>query len=90
MMPNISGWKLCNMIRSFSKTPIIIITAVNDPVSIAAGLAAGANDYIVKPIRGNRLVTSIDKVVHLVDRSNDKSAVQQSNDAERQLPGTSE
>lgn len=63
IMPGISGWKLCSMIRSFSKTPIIIITAVNDPVSIAAGLAAGANDYIVKPVMRNQLVTSINKFI---------------------------
>jgi DNA-binding response OmpR family regulator len=63
IMPGISGWKLCSMIRSFSKTPIIIITAVNDPVSIAAGLAAGANDYIVKPVMRNQLVASINKFI---------------------------
>jgi two-component system response regulator MtrA len=61
MMPHISGWKLCNIIRSFSKTPIIVISAMNDPVGVAAVLEAGANDYIVKPVKGNRLVASINK-----------------------------
>ena len=61
IMPGISGWRLCSIIRSFSKTPIIVLTAMNDPVGITAVLDAGANDYIIKPVMGNLLVASINK-----------------------------
>lgn len=64
MMPGISGWKLCSTIRSFSKTPIIILTAMDDPVGITTALDAGANDYIIKPVKGIQLVASIDRVAH--------------------------
>ena len=72
IMPGISGWKLCNMIRSFSKTPIIVLTAMNDPVGIAAVLDAGANDYIIKPVKGSELVASIDRVIHLPGANNNE------------------
>jgi DNA-binding response OmpR family regulator len=41
MMPDINGWQLCKMIRSFSQVPIIIISALDDPVSISRGSRQG-------------------------------------------------
>ncbi len=61
MMSDINGWHLCKMIRAFSKVPIIIISALDDPASIAKGLEAGADDYLVKPVPSDVLVTSIKK-----------------------------
>ena len=61
MLPNINGWQLCKMIRSFSKVPIIIISALDDPASIVRVMEAGANDYLVKPVPNDLLVKSIHK-----------------------------
>ena len=60
-IPNINGWQLCKAIRSFSPVPIIILSAYDDPASIARGLDAGADDYLVKPVPASMLVACINK-----------------------------
>lgn len=52
MMPEPDGFKLCRMLRAdpvFTRTPIIIITALNGLDSKLVAMGAGANDYITKP-----------------------------------------
>ena len=41
MMPEMDGWEVCKSVRAFSKVPIIILSALNDPSMIASVLAAG-------------------------------------------------
>jgi len=52
MMPEPDGFKLTRMLRTnpkFVRTPIIIITALNDTDSKLVALGSGANDYLTKP-----------------------------------------
>ncbi|KFN93157.1 response regulator transcription factor [Tetragenococcus muriaticus] len=49
MLPGISGEQLIADIRSKKSTPIIVITAKNDPTVLSDVFDAGANDYIAKP-----------------------------------------
>jgi DNA-binding response OmpR family regulator len=80
MMPGLNdGWALCKAIRSFSRVPIIILSALDDPASIAAGLDAGADDYLVKPVPGNVLVACIHKFTRDVDVKDDNSIPRQPN-----------
>ena len=54
MMPEPDGFKLCRMLRAdpdFQRTPIIIVTALNNMDSKIVAMGAGANDYLVKPFR---------------------------------------
>lgn len=44
------GLEVCRQIRTFSTTPIIVLTALSDEISEAMCLAAGANDFITKPV----------------------------------------
>jgi len=48
MMPDVDGWEVCRSVRSFSKVPIIVLSALNDPSMIASVLDAGADDYLTK------------------------------------------
>jgi len=53
MMPEINGIELCQRIRSLPRhehTPVIILSAFSDADIIQQSFAAGANDYLVKPI----------------------------------------
>lgn len=62
MMPEPDGFKLCRMLRTninFVRTPIIIITALNDEDSRVVALGAGANDYLVKPFHIDELKSRI-------------------------------
>jgi len=49
MLPKLSGFEVCQMIREFSNMPIIMLTAKGDDMDKILGLEYGADDYITKP-----------------------------------------
>jgi DNA-binding response OmpR family regulator len=52
MMPGLTGFELCKLLHDdpkFSNTPIIIVSAKDDPESMAQAKQAGARDYLTKP-----------------------------------------
>lgn len=62
MMPEMDGFEAIKKIRlqkQFEKLPIIAVTAKTMPEDKAHCLQAGANDYLVKPIDLNQLMTMI-------------------------------
>lgn len=66
MMPEIDGFKLCTLLRlnrSFTFTPIIIVTALNDEDSKAVAFGAGANDYLTKPYLPRELLAKIKELL---------------------------
>lgn len=66
MMPEPDGFILCRMLRAnmnFLRTPIIIISALNDEDSKLVALGAGANYYLIKPFRLGDLESLIQKIV---------------------------
>ena len=59
-MPVISGMELLPLIvEKYPRTPVVIITAVNDVESAVQCIKAGAFNYILKPVDDARLVTTI-------------------------------
>jgi DNA-binding response OmpR family regulator len=63
MMPGMDGWQICRNIRSFSRTPILILSAVVDPQEVMRALDAGANDYMVKPPALGVLISRLRRLV---------------------------
>ncbi len=64
MMPEPDGFKVCRMLRAdpnFRRTPIIIVTALNDLDSKLVAMGAGANDYLVKPFHIDQLFAMLEK-----------------------------
>jgi two-component system response regulator MtrA len=49
-LPPTSGIDVCKQIRSLSGVPVIMLTAKTDDEDVVAGLEAGADDYIFKPM----------------------------------------
>ena len=49
MLPKISGLEVCQRIRSFSKVPIIMVTAKGEDTDKLLGFEHGADDYLSKP-----------------------------------------
>jgi DNA-binding response OmpR family regulator len=71
MMPEPDGFKLCRMLRTnfiFVRTPIIIVTALNDEDSKVVALGAGANDYLTKPFHIDELKSRIDILLEKQNR----------------------
>ena len=67
MMPEPDGFKVCRMLRAdpiHRKTPIIIVTALNDVDSRLVAIGAGANDYLVKPFHIDTLYNSVEKLLN--------------------------
>ncbi len=63
MMPDVDGWEVCRSVRTFSKVPIIVLSALNDPSMIASVLDAGADDYLTKPTPSRVLVAHINRLI---------------------------
>ncbi|MFF8770341.1 response regulator transcription factor [Kitasatospora sp. NPDC015120] len=50
MLPSLDGIGLCRRVREESLTPILMMSARGDALDVVAGLEAGADDYVVKPV----------------------------------------
>ena len=63
VMPDLSGFELLRSIRERWHTPVIMVTARDREVDKVRGLAAGADDYIVKPFGADELGARIRAVL---------------------------
>lgn len=62
MMPGIDGYEVIRRLKSNPETAnirIIILTALTSGEDVSKGFNMGANDYIMKPIIMERLLTSV-------------------------------
>ena len=58
-LPGIDGFEVCRSLRGASDVPIIMVTARDDTHDVVAGLEAGADDYVTKPIAPKELSARI-------------------------------
>lgn len=58
-LPDVSGFEVCRQIRRTSIVPVIIVTAQTDTHDLVAGLEAGADDYVTKPLNAKELAARI-------------------------------
>ena len=68
MMPKLDGFEVCRRLKSDASmpfTPIILITAKADSKDIVAGLEAGADEYLTKPVDQLALVARVKSVLRL-------------------------
>ncbi|MFJ6609990.1 two-component system response regulator CseB [Streptomyces sp. NPDC091289] len=59
MLPELDGIGLCHRIREESPVPVLMMSARGDALDVVAGLEAGADDYIIKPVDTAVLVARI-------------------------------
>jgi DNA-binding response OmpR family regulator len=50
MLPGMDGFETCRRMRAAGPVPIIMLTARSDDFDVVAGLEAGADDYVAKPV----------------------------------------
>ena len=68
MMPHIDGVELCRKIKKDERTshiPVLMLTALSAKEKQIAGIAAGADDYIVKPFDVALLKAKADNILYL-------------------------
>lgn len=59
MLPGVDGLEVCRLLRSRGDLPIIIVSARTDTADVIAGLEAGADDYVTKPLVASELAARI-------------------------------
>ncbi|WP_220182644.1 response regulator transcription factor [Streptomyces reniochalinae] len=63
MLPGIDGIEVLRRLRSVSDIPVIFLTARGDDQDLVIGLAAGADDYVVKPCSPRELLARMARVL---------------------------
>ena len=63
MLPNLDGWEICRTLRKTSDLPILMLSAREEEVDRVAGLAMGADDYVVKPFSPRELVERVKAIL---------------------------
>ncbi len=58
-LPDADGVQLCRRIRSTSDVPIVMVTGRSSSAHVVAGLQAGADDYVTKPVVGSELAARV-------------------------------
>jgi DNA-binding response OmpR family regulator len=58
-LPGISGFEVCRELRKRSLVPIVMVTAQDDTHDMVAGLEAGADDYVTKPVSAKALAARV-------------------------------
>jgi two-component system cell cycle response regulator len=68
MMPGMDGFEVCKRIKGNPKSahiPVVMVTALDQPSDRIAGLDAGADDFLTKPVDGMALFARVRSLVRL-------------------------
>jgi adenylate cyclase len=68
MMPKLNGFEVCRRLKSDAALPfmpIILVTSMGDTKDIVAGLDAGADEYLTKPVDQAALVARVRSVLRI-------------------------
>jgi two-component system, cell cycle response regulator len=68
MMPGMDGFEVCRRMKANARTahiPIVMVTALDQPSDRVAGLTAGADDFLTKPVDDVALFARVRNLVRL-------------------------
>src|SRR5579885_3633399 len=68
MMPGMDGFEVCRRIKSdpsLAHVPVVMVTALDQPSDRVAGLEAGADDFLTKPVDDAALFARVRSLVRL-------------------------
>ena len=84
LLPGMDGYTVCSTLRQRTKTadvPIILMTASKEADAIAKGFAAGATDFITKPVEwrflADRVAYVLEKSRHMQSLHAEKSSIEE-------------
>jgi len=72
MMPGKDGFQICQTIRQFSNTPLIMLSALDRDQLMLQGLEAGADDFLSKPFNPDILLARAKAVLRRSEQNNGK------------------
>lgn len=59
MLPKLSGFEVCRILRKEMTTPILMLTAKDEEIDKVVGLEIGADDYMTKPFSMRELLARV-------------------------------
>jgi two-component system cell cycle response regulator len=68
MMPDLDGFEVCRRLKSNPAThhiPVVMVTALDQPSDRVAGLQAGADDFLTKPVSDLALIARVRSLTRL-------------------------
>jgi two-component system cell cycle response regulator len=74
MMPKLNGFEVCQRLEqqpATSHIPVLIVTALGQPVSKEAALGSGADDFLVKPVDVEDLRTRVKAILKVSEIHDD-------------------
>lgn len=63
MLPKLNGYQVCQMIRSKSQVPILMLTALGEELDHVKGFDLGVDDYVTKPFSFNILSKRVEALL---------------------------
>ena len=75
MLPDGSGIDVCRELRSWSRMPIIVLSAIGEEEQKVAALEAGADDYVTKPFGPRELVARLHAVMRRAGDNGDEPVI---------------
>jgi two-component system OmpR family response regulator len=74
MLPKLSGFEVCRILRKEMTVPILMLTAKTDEVDKVVGLEIGADDYMTKPFSMRELLARVRAMLRRADISKQPSS----------------
>lgn len=69
-LPELNGWEVLKRIRqSNQRTPVIMLTALDQDVDKVTALRMGADDFVIKPFNPNEVVARVYAVLRRTNQS---------------------
>jgi two-component system OmpR family response regulator len=63
MLPDLSGYEVCRILRKETNVPILMLTAKTEEIDKIVGLEIGADDYLTKPFSMRELLARIKAIL---------------------------
>jgi two-component system, OmpR family, KDP operon response regulator KdpE len=76
-MPGLDGVEVCRRVRSYSRVPILVLSALSDEPRKVRALDVGADDYVTKPFGVEELLARIRAAIRRGQAQRDDAAVLQ-------------
>jgi two-component system OmpR family response regulator len=77
MLPELSGYDVCRILRKEMTVPILMLTAKTEEVDKIVGLEIGADDYVAKPFSMRELLARVRALLRRADMSKPQAVSEQ-------------
>jgi len=74
MLPELSGYEVCRILRKDTTVPIIMLTAKTEEVDKIVGLEIGADDYMTKPFSMREFMARVRAMLRRVETKGTQTA----------------